>query len=188
MPYSSFVFDNAIAEAIRLVKPKTFLDVGAGAGKYGAMVKRISPGAKTIAIELEKDYIEKFNLRSVYSDVWTMSATDIIQPKYFDEVFDVVMLGDVLEHLKKSCGIDLINFFVYRCRWMVIEFPDRYLQNSVDGYAAEAHISAWSESDFESFERTKMIAKDTQRLIVIRGYHENSITTKEMEAVFKGYE
>lgn len=39
MPYSSFIFDNAIAEIIKIIKPKVVLDLGAGAGKYGSMVK-----------------------------------------------------------------------------------------------------------------------------------------------------
>jgi hypothetical protein len=188
MPYSSFIFDNAIAEIIKFIKPRTFLDLGAGAGKYGSIVKEIDPSIETIAVEIEKDYIEKFNLHSIYKQVWNISVTDLIQPKYFDSNFDVVMIGDILEHLKKSEGVDLLNFLIYRCRWIIVEFPHRYLQNAVDGYATEAHISVWTENDFLSFERTQMYAKDMQRLIIFRGYSENIIPIKKIELTLKKYE
>ena len=188
MPYSSFIFDNAITEIIKLAQPKTFLDLGAGAGKYGSIVKEISPSIKTTAVEIEKDYIEKFNLSSLYDQIWNIPVSDIIQPKYFDSNFDVIMVGDILEHLKKSEGVDLLNFLIYRCRWIIVEFPHRYLQNAVDRYSSEAHISVWTESDFSSFERTRMYAKDTQRLIVLCGYHENNIVVKDMDFILKKYE
>ena len=162
MPYTSFIFDNAIAEIIKLVRPKNFLDLGAGAGKYGLMVKEINPAIEAVAVEIQKDYIEKFGLRSIYNQVWNVSVIDIIQPKYFDSIFDVVMVGDILEHLKKSESIDLLNFLIYRCRWIIIEFPHMYLQNIVDNYPSEAHISVWAERDFSSFEHSRMYAKDTQ--------------------------
>ncbi len=188
MPYSSFIFDNAITESIKLIRPKTFFDLGAGAGKYGSMVKEIDPTIETTAIEIEKDYIKKFNLHSIYNRVWNIPITDIIQLKYFDSNFDVVMAGDILEHLKKSEGIDLLNFLIYRCRWIIIEFPHHYLQNAVNGYASEAHISVWAENDFFSFERTRVYAKDTQRLIFLRGYRENDISVKDVDLILKKYE
>lgn len=188
MPYSSFIFDNEIAEVIKLIHPSTFLDLGAGAGKYGSMVKEIDPSINTMAIEIEEDYLEKFNLLSIYNEIWNMPAINLVRPEYFDSRFDIVMVGDILEHLKKSEGIDLLNFLIYRSRWIIVEFPHRYLQNAVDGYASEAHISVWTENDFFSFERTRTYAKDTQRLIILRGYLENAISVKKIELTLKKYE
>jgi len=171
-----------------LVQPKTFLDLGAGAGKYGSIAKEITPSIKTTAVEIEKDYIEKFNLPSLYDQVWNIPVFDIIKSKYFDLNFDIIMVGDILEHLKKSEGVDLLNFLIYRCRWIIVEFPHRYLQNAVDGYSSEAHISVWTENDFLSFEQTRMCVKDTQRLIILRGYHENNIAVKDMDFILKKHE
>lgn len=188
MPYSSFIFDNAIAEVIKLIHPRTFLDLGAGAGKYGSMVKEIDPSINTIAVEIEEDYLEKFNLRSIYNEVWNIPVMNLVRPEYFDLRLDIVMAGDILEHLKKSEGIDLLNFLIYRSRWIIVEFPHRYLQNAVDDYASEAHISVWTENDFFSFERTRVYARDTQRLIILRGYLENVIPVEKIEFVLKKYE
>src|SRR3989338_4500380 len=188
MPYSSFIFDKSIEEIIRLLKPETLLDLGAGAGKYGELAKKINSSIKLTAVEIEKDYIKNFKLPSIYDKVWNISATDLINPKYYDQIFDVIMIGDIIEHLKKSDGIDLLNFLIYRCRWIILEFPHHYLQNSVDGYQSEAHISVWTETDFSSFERTKLYIKDTQRLIVLRGYLENKVSAIEMESLINKHE
>lgn len=186
MPYSSPVFDEEISRIIKFVKPKNLLDIGAGAGKYGLIAKQLDPLIRTVAIEVEKDYIKEFKLGSIYDEVWNISTSSIIQSRYFDLDFDIVVVGDILEHLKKSEGIDLLNFIIYRCRWIIIEFPHRYLQNAIDGHVSEAHISAWSENDFLAFERTKMYMKDTQRFIVLRGYREDEITKKDIDSVVEG--
>lgn len=188
MPYSSFIFDRSIEKIIQLLKPETLLDLGAGAGKYGELVRKINPFIKLTAVEIEKDYIKQFNLYSIYDEVWNISATDLINPKYYDSTFDVIMIGDIIEHLKKSDGIDLLNFLIYRCRWIILEFPYRYLQNSVDGYHSEAHISVWAKDDFVSFDRTKLHAKDTQRLILLRGYLENKMSVADIESLINKYE
>lgn len=188
MPYSSFIFDKSIEEIIRLLKPESFLDLGAGAGKYGELAKRINSSIKLTAVEIEKDYIINFKLPSIYNEVWNISAIDLINPKYYDSTFDVIMIGDIIEHLKKSDGIDLLNFLIYRCRWIILEFPYRYLQNSVDGYHSEAHISVWAKDDFVSFDRTKLYAKDTQRLILLRGYLENNISVADLESLINKHE
>ena len=188
MPYSSFIFDKSIEEIIRLLKPQIFLDLGAGAGKYGELVKKISPSTKLTAVEIQRDYIKKFRLPSIYNEVWNISVTDLINPKYYDSNFDVIMIGDIIEHLKKSDGIDLLNFLIYRCRWIILEFPHHYLQNSVDGYHSEAHISVWTKDDFVSFERTQLYEKDTQRLVVLRGYLENKTSVADVESVISEHE
>ncbi len=188
MPYSSFIFDKSIEEIIRLLKPETILDLGAGAGKYGELARKINPSIKLTAVEIEQDYVKKFNLSSIYDEVWNISVTDLINPKYYDSAFDVVMIGDIIEHLKKSDGIDLLNFLIYRCRWIILEFPYRYLQNSVDGYHSEAHISVWTKNDFISLERTPLYEKDTQRLILLRGYLENKMTVADIESLINKHE
>ena len=188
MPYSSFIFDRSIEEIIRLLKPETFLDLGAGAGKYGKIARKINPSIKLTAVEIEIDYVKKFNLSSIYDEVWNISAMDLINPKYYDSTFDVIMIGDIIEHLKKSDGIDLLNFLIYRCRWIILEFPYRYIQNSVDGYYSEAHISVWTKDDFISFEKTQLYMRDTQCLVVLRGYLENKISIADIESLINKHE
>lgn len=183
MPYSSPLFDDAIKEIVMLIKPTTVLDVGAGAGKYGGLIKEVLPKAITTAIEIEADYISRFSLNGIYDQVWNMNVMDIISPKNYEQNFDLVMIGDIIEHLRKSDGLDLINYLVYRSKWILIEFPHHYLQNSVEGYSSEAHISVWGEGDFNVFETTSLYKKDGQRFIVLKGYLEDKTELGEVENI-----
>ncbi len=170
MPYSSPIFDDKVKEVLNFLQLGNLLDIGAGAGKYGELVKNLNIGIKTVALEMEKDYIEKFKLKNIYDEVWNISANELMKPNYYENNFDIILMGDVIEHMKKSEGIDLINFLIYRSKWIIIKFPHKYLQNSVEGYNSEAHLSVWSEKDFESFERTKIYKERDIHMIILKGY------------------
>ncbi len=178
MPYSSPIFDEKVEEVLKFLRPRNLLDIGAGAGKYGEIVKKFDKGIKTVALEIEKDYIKKFELKKIYDEVWNIPANELMKPNYYEKEFDVILMGDVIEHMKKSEGIDLINFLIYRSKWIIIKFPHKYLQNSVEGYNSEAHISVWSDKDFENFERTKLYKDSDIHMIILKGYLKdtNSLT------------
>lgn len=165
MPYSSTLFDKTIKNIVRQLKPKSCLDIGAGAGKYGLIIKDIikdTKDTKIIGVEVEKDYISKFNLKKIYNEIRCCNASNFINKKSIEEKYDLVIMGDVVEHMKKSDGVDLINFLIYRSKYILILYPKKYLQNSIDGYEHEAHISVWEENDFVNFEHTKIIKKEDQ--------------------------
>lgn len=187
MPYSSEIFDGEIKDIISKIKPTNFLDLGAGAGKYGELIKVAVPEVKTIAIEIEQDYIERFSLKRTYDEVWNMSVLDLISPRYYEKTFDLVMIGDIIEHLKKSDGVDLINYLIYRSKWIIVEFPHQYLQNAVEGYDSEAHISVWGESDFVNFDCTKLYNKEGQRLVVLKGYLEHELSIIDLESILENH-
>ena len=165
------------------MRPAEVLDIGAGAGKYGEMLRGLDQKINLTAVEVEEDYIKKFRLCDIYDDVLKVSAQDLVSAKFIDKKFDVVIMGDVIEHLKKSEGVDLLHFLMYRSRWIILVYPHRYLQNSVEGYTSEAHISVWGESDFSLFDTTKIYEKDSQRLVVIRGYLEENMKVAQVENV-----
>ncbi len=170
MPYSSTVFDKKICNLLREIKPKIIYDIGAGAGKYGILLKKHFPNIYSIGIELDHDYIKRFELEKLYCEIWNIAAEDLISPQYYDFDFDTVILGDVIEHLKKSDGIDLLNYLIYRTRWILIQYPVKYLQNTVDGKSQEAHIAVWGDRDFEQFEIQEKFSKGAQRLVLLKGF------------------
>jgi hypothetical protein len=53
--------------------------------------------------------------------------------------------------MRKSAGIDLLNFLIYRAGYICVIYPDRYVQDDWEGHAAEAHISTWSLADFNDW-------------------------------------
>lgn len=184
MPYSSSVFDSIVKKIISFLNPKRCLDIGAGAGKYGLMIKRLRKNTISVGVEIESDYIKKFKLKKIYKKVLHCNAADLIDRIQEDE-FDLVTLGDALEHMKKSEGIDLLNFLVYRSKFILVVYPEKYIQNSIGGYKNEAHISIWNKKDFEIFDHTKLARKGKQRLLIIRGYVESSKKMSQIEKIIK---
>ena len=151
MPVSHWLPDKTTKKLLESIKVERFLDIGAGAGKYGKMLQDYHPNAEKIAVEIDSSYIEKYSLTSIYDKVLNISAIKLID-EALDETYDLVVIGDCIEHMRKSEGVDLLNFLIYRCKYILIHYPDRYVQGSVDGHIHEAHISIWSEHDFSGFD------------------------------------
>jgi len=70
MPYSVSTFDKQIGNFILKHKFKNYIDIGAGAGKYGKMIKKILPDSYIIAVEGDVSYVKKFKLRLIYDEVY----------------------------------------------------------------------------------------------------------------------
>jgi hypothetical protein len=167
MPFSAKEFDSEIELYFRLVRHDAVVDVGPGEGKYGKMLRRVLPGTKLIGIELEADYVERYRLRDLYDEVWNFDAADLMNDP--DRIFDAVIIGDCIEHLRKSTGLDLVNFLVYRSKIILIKFPLQMPQNSCQGHKTEAHVSVWSEYDFRGMD-CLFAERNFICLAVIRGY------------------
>ncbi|MEZ4979821.1 MAG: class I SAM-dependent methyltransferase [Chitinophagales bacterium] len=171
MPYSVNVFDGAIREIVIAANPKIVLDIGCGAGKYGKLIKSLMRDIFCIGVEIDKAYIKEFDLESVYDRLICTNIATLMGN--VDDHFDIVIFGNVLEHLPKSLGIDLLNFFVYRAKLIIINYPFGELQDSYKGHKHEAHISVWSMEDFKQFNFLEF-SHGMQRLAIISGF-ENSI-------------
>ena len=174
MPHSVSKFDFWVASALSLLLPERVCDIGAGAGKYGKIMREVSykENFKThiTAYEVDQSYIEEFNLKEIYDEVINEDAIHLLKNPRVR--FDVVMLGDCIEHMRKSEALDLINFLFYRTGYICIITPDGYVQDDVDGHAAEAHISIWSKNDFTGFDVLHKSQKESwgeMNLFLIRG-------------------
>ena len=167
MPYSSPIFDSELELYFREVRHSSVLDIGAGEGKYGEMLRRVQPKAKLIAVELDADYVEQYKLRDLYDEVWGLDAADLMND--LARTYDAVILGDCIEHMRKSVGLDLLNFLVYRSRIIVVKFPVQMIQDPYQGHQSEAHVSVWSEHDFRGMD-CLFAERDFICLAMVRGY------------------
>lgn len=182
MPHSKKVFDDAVAEIVRLIRPRSFLDLGAGAGKYGKLVRRACPRCVVTGIEIEQEYIDKFNLTAIY-DTIVCDDVSVLLDQAIDSHFDIVMAGDLLEHLRKSAGVDLLHFLIYRTSFIIAIYPVRFLQDSVAGHPREAHISSWSVQDFAWCERTNLIHNKGIECVVLRGYRQHPVGVADLNRI-----
>jgi hypothetical protein len=185
MPYSRAALDDVSEALIRSMPLGRCLDIGPGAGKYGKLVRSIHQSADISAIEIDADYIEQFGLREVYDAVLCGPASLLFDGD-LDAVYDLVIIGDCLEHMKKSEGVDLLNFLAYRSKYIFVVYPVRWIQGSWNGHRSEAHISVWSEADFNwldhvSIRRAELVA------VAMNGFLRDERVEPGVEEILAGF-
>lgn len=175
MPTSAKTFDKEVNNLIRSYLEKrmySYLDIGAGQGKYGKMIRHIVNELKETqvvvsAIEINLGYIADYDLADIYNYVFHGSVQSFM---IGDPTFcaNVVIMGDILEHMRKSDGIDLIEFFMHRCNYIIIVVPEKLVQLN-DKHKNECHNSIWDQSIFEMYRGT-IRKKHDKILATIPGY------------------
>lgn len=172
-------------------RPKRILDVGCGDGFYGMLFRRALDGNVEIgyglhkrdtwqhqidAIEIWEDYItpvHHYMYDSIQAGVDVRKFVTQINPNYYDLIF----MGDVLEHMDKPDGIKLLGDFK-RCLTIkpsgviIVVTPNYKIQwmKTVNENPSEAHLSLWTED----------------KLKQVPGFHiETSIRGKKILGVLK---
>ncbi len=178
MPGSLPVFDTVLETLIGWMAPDTALDVGTGSGKFGHMLQRAAPGCDRSGIEIEASYIERFALRELYP---TLHHADVTRWwRETEGTYDLVVMGDCIEHLPKSEGLDLLNALVYRCAWLVLVVPEFIVQGAVGDMPSERHVSVWSERDLHWHDLWAWDNCRAMGLMVLRGYLPSTLSLAEL--------
>lgn len=164
--YSFTTFDDLSAYLLEQIRPQRVLDIGAGEGKYGRMVRACAmPQPHLTAIEFEP--LRRDELLDIgYDEVRSISALDLMKKP--DEVFDLVILGDVIEHFRKSEGQDLLEYLNYRCRFMLIITPECMPMSSPHFY--EGHNSLWRPDSMKWHDHWAHCRNSVMHLYLLRGY------------------
>jgi SAM-dependent methyltransferase len=173
------VFDSVIESLFGWMSPELLLDIGAGAGKHGRLIARAAPGCERSALEANASYVDRFDLRSLYHRVEVADAADWWRDNP-DETFDLIVAGDVLQHLPKSAGLDLLNAMVYRCAWLLLLLPEFVVQGTAEGAATNVHRSVWSERDLHWHDLWAWDNVRAMTLALLRGYQPSSMSIDEL--------
>jgi predicted TPR repeat methyltransferase len=136
MPFSSGKGKAAAIKLLRGLKVKSVLDVGAGSGTYRklANMNDLLPGARWTALEIWEPYIAQFDLKSLYDEVIIGDVRTYENTKY-----DLVICGDVLEHMTKEEAFAVLDRFSSSYRFVsvpTIHTP----QGEYEGNPHERHI------------------------------------------------
>ncbi|TDR32173.1 methyltransferase domain-containing protein [Hydromonas duriensis] len=142
--YSWNTYDEVFKHFVSVLKPNAVLDIGAGSGKYGKLVRQVMPEAKISGVEIDEEGAKRNQLEQIYDEVITIPTTDFLM-KHPDKNFDLVVIGDCIEHMFKSVGLDLLNYLNYRSAYVLIITPDGMVMNKDPYYLG--HISNWTERD-----------------------------------------
>ena len=108
------------------------LDVGAGNGLYGSMLRDIAE--RIDAVEAHAPYIESFNLEKIYDNVYNVDICDFELPVKYD----LIIFGDVLEHIEADRAIALLNR-LKDIEQIIIAVPYQYEQGALYGNPYEVH-------------------------------------------------
>ncbi|GJM27024.1 MAG: hypothetical protein DHS20C16_34390 [Phycisphaerae bacterium] len=153
-----------IANAVRQIQPTSILDVGVGFGKYGVLfreyvdvwsaknageTKRGGWRMRLEGIEVFQDYLSPLH-DYIYDQIHIGEAESVIDGL---GQYDVIFMGDVLEHFTKDAGRRMIEkLYEHANKCVLLTYPhDAQKRDGILGNPAEAHLSTWSGSDFEQF-------------------------------------
>src|SRR5437867_7855959 len=175
---------NTIPTVIHLVRqlnPKSILDVGVGFGKWGhlfreytdineaendpARYQRKKWRVRIDGIEGYAAYITPMH-RYLYNHLHVGNASALLNklPHY-----DLIFLGDVIEHLEKAAGLRLLRHAFKKANKAVIVTTPKFETGQADlcGNELERHRSLWSAADFSPFERATVKTIDRATLLAV---------------------
>ena len=180
MPSSDPSNISEIVKIVSEIHPTNILDVGVGTGKYGLLFRDYLDGhwashafhdPKTwtlnlIGIEIHEQYITPVH-NYIYSGILVGDAFEILVKSAPQNCFDLVFMGDVIEHFEKDKGIFLIKSI--RDNWLcehghiLISTPNFQTMinnpnSAIFGNQHEIHRCRWYTQEFHDFKmRYKII-------------------------------
>lgn len=125
-------------------EPNSVLDLGAGSGTYGRLLRPLLPNAFLTSVEIHAAYVSEYKLWRFYDSVIIGDIRSCDLPRA-----DVVILGDVLEHMKQSDALQLWEHARERAmKSVLLSIPIvEYPQGAMFGNEHERHIRTWSHQD-----------------------------------------
>lgn len=123
---------------------QTILDVGAGKGTYALELRAIGYEGHITASEIWPAYVELFGLRDLYDAVY---VEDVRHRVTFD--YDLVILGDVLEHMTKDEASAVWDKLRTQARHALLAIPIvHFPQGEEMGNPFEAHVKDdWTHAE-----------------------------------------
>ena len=108
------------------------LDVGAGCGTYYEYLKDYFDNIE--AVEVFEPNIKNFNLEQKYKKVYNINILDF---KY--DYYDIIIFGDILEHLETAEGQQVLDYAFDRCKELIVAVPYLYPQGIEEDNIYEIH-------------------------------------------------
>lgn len=103
------------------------LDVGACDGKW----KKLLPEYRMDAVEIWEPYCKNL---TEYENVYNYNIVGMMY-----EYYDLIIFGDVIEHMTVEEAQKVIKYAYPRCKDMIVAVPFLYPQEAIDGNPWQAH-------------------------------------------------
>lgn len=143
MPYSDAEGKDVTLSWYWEIEPRTVVDVGAGSGTYARLMRRDGPQeGRWTAVEGWEPYISRFGLETLYDAVVVADARQLTAPFYRA---DLVIAGDVLEHMPRADAVRLLSKIRPNAAHLIVSVPVLHLdQGAVYGNPLEEHVDHWT--------------------------------------------
>jgi hypothetical protein len=162
MPTSPYGHLYTVVEFLNAIRPSSLLDIGLGNGKIGFIARDLLDvmlgqryrqedwQVKIDGIEVFADYIQNHQ-KTVYDDIYIGDAFDVIDSL---GTYDMIVLGDVLEHFEKKKALQFMDKCVAHAnQHLIVCIPlgEKWVQPAIYGNPHEKHLSFWQYEEFEPF-------------------------------------
>jgi tetratricopeptide (TPR) repeat protein len=166
--YGGMSYPDFKEETLRYIKTHygkncSILDVGPGDGAYGKLLNTYTKDID--AVEYYKPYIDFFKLSEIYKNVYNADVCD-----FEFEYYDVIIIGDVLEHISIEGAQKLLDYMYDRADEIIIAVPYNYEQAPVHGNEKQAHLQPdlTHELFLERYPRFKEFARNERYGVYIK--------------------
>ena len=161
MPTSTYEHIPLLVSFLIALRPQSILDVGVGNGKMGFVArdlldvmlgerfKREAWQIQIDGIEIFADYIQEHH-HLLYNRILIGDAFTLIDTM---GDYDVVILGDVLEHFEKDRALCFLDKCARHCEHIILSIPlgEQWTQPMIYGNPYEEHRSFWTKEEIEPF-------------------------------------
>jgi hypothetical protein len=153
MPTSDAEGKGWSLERFRFHLPNTVTDVGPGEGTYAKLFRPVHEGVWWTAVEIHRPYITKYKLKStktrrMYDEIHVEDVRESADHLFYR---DLVIFGDVLEHVERDDAVALLQRAEAAGAWNILVsvpiVPSE--QGEVDGNPYEAHLHQWDPDDMD---------------------------------------
>ena len=164
-------------DLLRRIRPKKILDVGIGFGRWGMLCReyldvwegRVFPTeweVEIVGIEGYQKNIQPYH-SVFYSRVINSEALEFLSKT--PERFDLIILGDVLEHFSKEQGQKVLELCLLKSQFVLVIVPlgNNWQQGSSYGNAYERHQSVWTAKELRTY---SCVVKKKFRDYLLRPY------------------
>lgn len=158
-------FDRVLIESIKFLRPGKVLDIGAGAGKFGHILKPNVPETEFTALEPHPGAAE--TLKKYYDIVDIRTAEELLSTPL--DNYEVIILGDVIEHMTHSMGRDLLEYLIYRSHYIFVITPE-CMPMTGGGDFFGCHNSIWRPEALGWHDLWCHARFKTMHMYVLRGY------------------
>lgn len=142
MPFSDAEGKPWSLDRVKAYDPSSVLDIGPGQGTYSMLMRQHTDQWCTWdAVEIWEAYVAQFNLTAKYNDVRIADVRDL---EAMDFAYDLVIFGDVLEHMYVREAVSVINTAKVHAGAILVSLPIvESIQGAYEGNVHETHHAQW---------------------------------------------